>query len=90
MSDIPWETYVLYSDGLVPRHIRVTYDQGEMEIMVLSSERENRKKLLGRLVEALTEELEIDKPSGVTRPRSAAWRSAAMVGPWFPEARIGP
>jgi Uma2 family endonuclease len=31
-----------------------------MEVMTLSSEHENRKKLLGRLVEALTEELEID------------------------------
>jgi Uma2 family endonuclease len=60
LSDIPWETYVLYSDGLGPRHIRVTYDRGEMEVMTLSSEHENRKKLLGRLVEALTEELEID------------------------------
>jgi Uma2 family endonuclease len=60
LSDIPWETYLLYSDGLGPRHIRVTYDRGEMEIMVLSPEHENRKKLLGRLVEALTVELGID------------------------------
>jgi Uma2 family endonuclease len=60
LSGIPWETYVLYSDGLGPRHVRVTYDRGEMEIMVLSPEHENRKKLLGRLVEALTVELGID------------------------------
>jgi Uma2 family endonuclease len=60
LSDIPWETYVLYSDGLGPRHIRVTYDCGEMEVMTLSSKHEKRKTLLGRLVEALTEEMEID------------------------------
>src|SRR5262249_18031294 len=60
LSSIPWETYVLYSDGLGPRHIRATYDRGEMEVMTLSSKHENRKKLLGRLVEALTEEMEID------------------------------
>jgi Uma2 family endonuclease len=60
LSDIPWATYVAYSDGLGPRHIRVTYDQGEMEVMTLSPRHENWKKLLSRLVEALTEEMEID------------------------------
>jgi Uma2 family endonuclease len=60
LSCIPWETYVAYSDGLGPRHIRVTYDRGEMEVMTLSPRHENRKKLLGRLVEALTEEMGID------------------------------
>jgi Uma2 family endonuclease len=60
LSDIPWETYVLYGDGLGPRHIRVTYDRGEMEIMTVSGKHEHKKKLLGRLVEALTEEMEID------------------------------
>lgn len=60
LSDVPWETYVTYSDGLGPRHIRVTYDGGEMEVMTLSSRHENRKKLLGRLVEALTEEMDLD------------------------------
>src|SRR5207244_4206284 len=60
LSGIPWKTYVLFSDGLGPRHIRVTYDRGEMEVMTLSPKHENRKKLLGRLVEALTEEMDID------------------------------
>ena len=60
LSGIPWETYVLYSDGLGPRHIRVTYDRGEMEIMTLSYKHEHKKRRLGRLVETLTEELEID------------------------------
>ena len=60
LSAIPWETYVIYSDGLGERHIRVTYDRGEMEIMTLSPKHENRKKLLARFVEALTEEMNID------------------------------
>jgi Uma2 family endonuclease len=60
LSLIPWETYVAYSDGLGPRHIRVTYDRQEMEVMTLSPRHENRKRLLGRLVEALTEEMNID------------------------------
>jgi Uma2 family endonuclease len=60
LSAIPWSTYVLYSDGLGPRHIRVTYDRGEMEVMTLSSKHEHKKRLLGRLVETMTEEMNID------------------------------
>src|SRR5262245_26961457 len=63
LSCIDWPTYVLYSDGLGPRHIRVTYDHGEMELMTLSSEHEYDKKLLSRFVEALTEELGINMAS---------------------------
>ncbi|HEV3202796.1 MAG TPA: Uma2 family endonuclease [Gemmataceae bacterium] len=63
LSAVPWESYVIYSDGLGPRHIRVTYDRGEMEVMTLSSRHEHKKKLLARLVEALTEEMEIDVAS---------------------------
>ena len=53
LSCIPWETYLVYSDGLGPRHIRVTYDDGEMEIMTVSFKHEKEKRLLGRLVETL-------------------------------------
>ncbi len=60
LSDVPWEAYVRWNDGIGHRHLRVTYDRGEMEIMIVSSEHENRKKLLGRLIETLTEEMEID------------------------------
>lgn len=60
LSAVPWESYVLYSDSLGERHVRVTYDRGEMEIMTLSSKHEGNKKLLGRLLEALTEEMNID------------------------------
>jgi len=60
LSAIPWKTYSLYSDGLGARHVRVTYDRGEMELMTVSPKHERNKKLLGRLVEALTEEMEIE------------------------------
>ena len=59
-SQVPWAKYVAYCDSLEERHIRVTYDRGEMEVMTLSSKHENRKKLLARFVEALTEEMSID------------------------------
>ncbi len=60
LSCVPWKTYVVYSDDLGPRHVRVTYDQGEMELMTLSSRHERGKKRLARLIEALAEEMAID------------------------------
>jgi Uma2 family endonuclease len=64
LSCIPWEAYVTFTDQLNDGHFRVTYDRGEMEVMSPSNRHENRKRLLGRLIEALTEELEIDIASG--------------------------
>jgi Uma2 family endonuclease len=60
LSAIPWEGYVAVREGLGERPIRVTYDRGELEITSPSNRHENRKSILGRLIEALTEELEID------------------------------
>lgn len=59
-SQVSWAEYVAYSDGLGERPIRVTYDRGEMEVMTVSPKHDNRKKLLARFVEALTEEMSID------------------------------
>ena len=60
LSGVPWDAYVSFCDGLEEQHVRMTYDRGELEIMTLSPQHENRKKRLGRFVETLTEELEID------------------------------
>jgi Uma2 family endonuclease len=54
-----WPDYARLSDLLGERHIRATYDGKRMELMTLSPEHERAKKLLARLVEALTEELDI-------------------------------
>jgi hypothetical protein len=90
LSLIPWETYVAYSDGLGPRRVRVTYDRGEMEIMTLSFEHERYKTLTARLVEALTEEMNIDIVSAARQvrgvsPQDGHERNAA--GAFFP--RLG-
>jgi Uma2 family endonuclease len=64
LSCIPWEAYVAFTDILGDRPIRVTYDRGEMEILSPSNRHENRKRILGRLIEELTMELDIDIASG--------------------------
>lgn len=60
LSGISWPAYVAFGDLLDERHVRLTYDRGELEFMTLSPEHERTKKLLARLLEALTEELDID------------------------------
>jgi Uma2 family endonuclease len=60
LSGVDWKAYVGLGDLLGERHVRLTYDGRNLELMTLSSEHENNKKLLARFVETLTEELEID------------------------------
>jgi Uma2 family endonuclease len=64
LSDVPWDVYVAFCDGVGERYLRMTYDQGELEIMSLSPTHEIKKSVLRRLVCSLTEELEIDIVSG--------------------------
>jgi Uma2 family endonuclease len=70
LSGIDWPTYVVFSDQLGERRVRVTYDRGVMELMTVSHEHEWSKTLLARFVEVLTEEADIDIASG----GSMTWR----------------
>jgi Uma2 family endonuclease len=60
LSNIDWDTYRMFSDKLGERQIRLTYNGEDLEFMTLSPEHEHGKKLLARLLEALTEEMDID------------------------------
>ena len=60
LSCIDWPSYLTFGDLLDERHVRLTYDRGELEFMTLSPEHERAKKLLARLLEALTDEMDID------------------------------
>jgi Uma2 family endonuclease len=64
MHDVPWETYELVLHALDDRHLRITYDEGELEIMTLSFEHESEDALLRRFIDMLTYELDIDIQSG--------------------------
>lgn len=61
LHDISWQTYqFLLRDFAQQPAMRLTYDRGELEIKMPLDPHETYKKLLGRLVEALTEELGIE------------------------------
>jgi Uma2 family endonuclease len=59
LENVSWETY----ERLL-RHIRMTYDNGDLEIMTLSFGHENTDTLIGRFIETLTLELDIPMRSG--------------------------
>lgn len=57
LGGISWRTYLRALRTFDERHVRITYDRGVLEIMTLSFEHEKIGYLLGRLIDALTEEL---------------------------------
>lgn len=59
LEDVPWADYEAQLRIIGDRHIRVNYDSGRMEIMSPLRRRGNDAYLLGRMVDALAEELDI-------------------------------
>jgi hypothetical protein len=43
LSCIPWDAYIAFGELLGESHVRVTYDQGEMEVMSVSRKHERGK-----------------------------------------------
>ena len=64
LHGVRWSTYEALLKDLGDRHVRLTYDNGSLEIMTLSPRHEWSKKLIGRMLEAMTEELNIPIRSG--------------------------
>src|SRR5688572_15837598 len=64
LDNISWETYERLLREASSRHIRMTYDNGDLEIMTLSFGHENAGEVISRLISTLTQELEIPLRSG--------------------------
>jgi Uma2 family endonuclease len=60
LSAVTWEAYLAFSKLLDERHVRLTYNRGEMEFMTVSPEHERSKSLLRRFLEVLSEELNVE------------------------------
>lgn len=59
LRDISWRTYTSLVKELESQHLRLTYDQGTLEIMSPSPQHGRIGKFIARLVEMLTLELDI-------------------------------
>ncbi len=67
LSGISWQTYETLLAEIGDRQIRLTYNRGNLEIIVPSAEHEVYKEVLGRFVETLAEELDVKiEPFGST------------------------
>ena len=67
LSGISWQTYETLLAEIGDRQIRLTYNRGNLQIMVPSPEHERFKEVLGRFVETLAEELDVRiEPLGST------------------------
>ncbi|NJM62616.1 MAG: Uma2 family endonuclease [Oscillatoriales cyanobacterium RU_3_3] len=61
LKNISWQTYESLVNELAEQPgIRLTYDRGKLEIMAPLDPHEGSKKILGRLVETVTEELNVE------------------------------
>jgi Uma2 family endonuclease len=69
---VTWKDYKAMLRIVGERPIRVTYDQGTMEIFMPSLGHERDAYLLGRMVDTLTEELEIPVEGGGTTTHQRA------------------
>lgn len=70
LHGVRWETYERLLDELEDRRLRLTYDSGTLEIMSPSRPHERVKHLIRRLIDAMTEELDIPIEGG----GSTTWR----------------
>src|SRR6266702_3350438 len=64
LTGIRWQTYETLLADLRDRPIRLTYDHGKLEIMAPTFNHERSKRQIGRLVETLAEENDLEILSG--------------------------
>jgi Uma2 family endonuclease len=61
LEDVSWDEYEELLEELEgKRHVRISYDNGRMEIMTLSPEHEGYASLFIQIIDVLTEELDLD------------------------------
>jgi len=60
LHEVSWETYLALRDAPENYNVRMTYDQGELEMMSPSMAHEHYARLLDRLIHVWTEELDLD------------------------------
>jgi Uma2 family endonuclease len=64
LRNIDWPQYRALADLLNERHVRLTFDGKDLELMTISHGHERWGLLLGQFIEVLTEELDRPRQSG--------------------------
>lgn len=63
LSGIPWHLYEMLRESGDNQGVRMTYDDGMLELMCPSNDHEAIKRLIGQMIEAFTEEFGIPRRS---------------------------
>lgn len=63
LSGVGWQDFLRWLKLLGDRHVRVTYDRGELELITLSPLHERCASLLGQFLEALTDAFQLPRLS---------------------------
>jgi len=64
LTGVDWRTYRVIADALRERHVRLTFDGENLELMTVSRLHASISRLLGRFIVVLTEELGMPISSG--------------------------
>ena len=64
LNNISWDTYEKLLEEIGPTHYRLTYDEGDLEIMTLSFYHDNVGRWIGRLIFFVALELQLSICSG--------------------------
>lgn len=75
LSHISWELYEQLRENEENWHVRMTYDNGRLELMSPSTSHAVIKRLIGRMIEAFTEEMNIPCRSH----SDATWRRPELA-----------
>ena len=78
LSGISWATYESLLADTQNHGTRFTYDRGYLEMMSPSREHERLKRLIGRLIETMTEALAIPISSAGSTTLKAQWKERGL------------
>jgi Uma2 family endonuclease len=59
LEDVSWQTYEQMLDDVGDGHLRLTFDNGRLEIVSPANPHEHIKTMIGRIVEAYADEMDI-------------------------------
>jgi Uma2 family endonuclease len=78
LSGISWATFESLLADTQSHGTRFTYDRGYLEMMSPSREHERVKRLIGRMIETMTEELAIPVSSAGSTTLKAQWKECGL------------
>jgi Uma2 family endonuclease len=84
LYDVPWSTYIALADSIDSRSARLTYCEGQLEIMTTSDAHEISKKVIARLLELFCLERDIPLFSyGMTTIRKKRKKRGVEPDEWY-------